>query len=388
MPYLEILLLLACVWIVGRIFRHFNWPALFGEITAGIIMGPLLLGWVHEGEAIKVMAELGIFFLMLHAGLETSPKDLFKASKRAILIAIGGVVFPFALGYFVSIWFGYATTEALFVGVGLSITSIAVSAKLFKDYGITKTRMAHITMGAAIIDDILGLILFSVVLSVADHGSFDLVQILILTGKILAFFVVVLILGQSWFKKLHKIIYAGNKGFTFTIVIALIFGVIAEMIGLHIIIGAFLAGLFIREEVIESRLFNKIQDRVHGISYSFLGPIFFATLAFHLDLSAFKTAAWFTVAILVVAVLGKVLGSGILAYMTKMNKAESIGIGLAMNSRGAVELIIASIGLEAGIIGPEIFSVLLVMAFATTLISIIGLQPISTRLKKALPLDT
>lgn len=381
MPYTQILLLLSCVWIVGRIFRSLNWPPLFGEILAGIIVGPLVLGVVEDNEAIKILAELGVFFLMLHAGLETKPRELFKASKRAIMVAAGGVLIPFFLGVGASKLFGYTTLESLFIGMGLSITAIAVSAKLFKDYNIMGSKVANISMGAAIIDDILGLMLFSIVLNIAEYSTINVEQISILVVKLVLFFAFVLILGQKYFKQINKVIYAGNKGFTFTIIIALIFGVLAELIGLHIIIGAFLAGLFIREEIIQPGLFNKIEDRVYGLAYSFLGPIFFATLAFHLDFSALSTAALFTVVIVTIAILGKVLGSAICAYLCKMNKAESLAIGLAMNSRGAVELIVASIGLSYGVIDKEIFSILVIMAFVTTLISIIGLKPLVKYIK-------
>jgi len=388
MPYSQIFLLLASVWAIGRIFRKFNWPPLFGEILAGIIVGPVVLGVVEESEAIKVMAELGIFFLMLHAGLETSPKDLFKASKRAILVGVGGVILPFALGFGVSELFGYSLAESLFIAMGLSITAIAVSAKLFKDYAIMSSRVAHITMGAAIIDDILGLILFSVVLSIADTGTINLAELAILIAKIMAFFGIVLFLGKKFFNQIHKMIYAGNKAFTFTIVIALAFGLLAEAIGLHIIIGAFLAGLFIREEVVETGLFNKIEDRVYGLAYSLFGPIFFASLAFHLDFSAFKTAALFTVVVIIIATAGKIIGCGLAARATGLGPKESLSIGLAMNSRGAVELIIASIGLEYGVIGTEVFSILVVMSFTTTIISILGLKPLVKYLPKGTAAST
>lgn len=382
-PYLQILLLLSGVWIIGRIFHRFKWPSLFGELLAGIILGPVFLGVIEEGNTtIQILADLGIFFLMLHAGLETSPKDLFKASGKALIVASGGVILPFIMGYFTSTLFGYSPVQSLFIATGLSITAIAVSAKLFKDCNINNSEIAHITLGAAIIDDIMGLILLSIVLSVASENTVNISEILFLTLKIILFFGAVLFVGQKVFPKLQRVMQSGNKGFTFTIIIALLFGVVAEALHIHIIVGAFLAGLFIREEVINPGVFNKIEDRVYGLSYSFLGPIFFASLAFHLDFGILKSAGFFTITLAFVAIISKVLGAGLAAKIAKVNNINSLGIGLAMNSRGAVELIIAVIGLERGIIDQTIFSALVFMAFITTLVSILGLKPISQIIKK------
>lgn len=382
LPYLQIFLLLSAVWIIGRIFQRFKWPALFGELLAGLFLGPLVLGVVDSNDGLMILSELGVFFLMLHAGLETSPSDLFKASKRSFLVALGGGVLPFAVAYYAGYMAGYTQMEAVFMGMGSSITSLAVSAKLFKDAGITKSCVANVTMGAAILQDIFGLILFSTILNVAENGVVDFEAIGILVLKMVLFFSVVMFVGQKFFKQINVILYKGNKGFTFTIVLALAFGLFAELIGLHIIIGALLAGLFIREEVIEHDLFEKIEDRVFGLSYSFLGPIFFATLAFNLDFAALATAPWFLLIFIVVAVLSKVIGAGLAAYYSGLDKVDSFGVGLATNSRGAVELIVAAIGLERGIIGPEVFSILVIMAFATTLISILGLKPLSEIISK------
>jgi Kef-type K+ transport system membrane component KefB len=159
-------------------------------------------------------------------------------------------------------------------------------------------------------------------------------------------------------------------------------GLIAEAIGLHMIIGAFLAGLFIREEVLDEKVFAKIEDRIYGMSYSFFGPIFFASLAFHLDFSAFKTVPFYLIAVLVVAILGKILGSWMITAFYKMKTMESLAIGLALNNRGAVELIVASIGLQMGIIDQDIFSILIIMAFVTTILSIVAFQPVARRLKE------
>lgn len=381
-PYLEILLLLSGVWLIGRIFQKFNWPGLFGELLAGIILGPVLLGVIEKDNlALKILADLGIFFLMLHAGLETSPRDLFQASKKSLLVAAGGFVLPLLTGYGVAHLFGYEPLPAFFVGIGLSITSLAVSAKLFKDCNIMNSQVAHITLGAAIITDILGLFLLSIIININENPTFAWSSLGILTLKMLIFFGVVLFLGQKVFPKLQRLMRFGNKGFTFTIIIALLFGVLAETLGIHIIVGAFLAGLFIREEVIDPVVFNKIEDRVYGLSYSFLGPIFFASLAFHLNFDALQTAGFFTLAITLVAVLSKIIGAGLAAKFSKLSRLDSLGIGLAMNSRGAVELIIALIGLEKGIIDEKLFSVLVFMAFATTIISILGLKPLAQHIR-------
>ncbi|MBL4694167.1 cation:proton antiporter, partial [Candidatus Gracilibacteria bacterium] len=174
----------------------------------------------------------------------------------------------------------------------------------------------------------------------------------------------------------------GNKGFTFSLILALTLAVVAEMIGLHFIIGAFLAGLFLHQEIFEDeKVFKKIEDRVFGMSYSFLAPIFFATLAFHLDFTALSTMPMFTLMLLVITILAKFFGAALGAHLGGMKKVEVLGVGIAMNSRGAVDLIIASIGLQAGVIGVDLFSVLVIVSFTTTLISIFAMRPIAERLK-------
>jgi len=376
-----ILILMVVVWGMGKIFRTLKLPLLFGELVGGIIVGPLVLGLVNpDSHTIILLAELGVFFLMLHSGLETDPRELMKSSKKSILVAVAGILLPFFGGYYVSIAFGRSFEESLFIAMGLSITAIAISARLFKDFNITKTQTAHITLGAALLDDIFALMMFSVVLNIVETGAVEFMPILFMILKVAAFFAVVIIAGFKLQKYIGK--FLSSKGFTFTFIIALGLGLIAESIGLHMIIGAFLAGLFIREEVVDEKIFQKIEDRIYGLSYSFLGPIFFASLAFHLDFTAFSEAPLFLAAILLVAFLGKVVGSGLAAYVQKENLRSSLIIGLAMNNRGAVELIIASIGIQMGIIGADVFSILVLMAFVTTLFSIFTIKPLAKNLNQ------
>ncbi|QQR83950.1 cation:proton antiporter [Candidatus Peregrinibacteria bacterium] len=280
-----------------------------------------------------------------------------------------------------SAFFGQTIEASLFIAMGLSISAIALAARLFKDCGIQNTKVAHLTLGAAVIDDILALVIFSLVLNLAETGSIELATLLFLLVKVVLFFTLVIIGGTKSAKHLNRLIYFGNKGFTVTLIIALMMGLIAEAIGLHMIMGAFMAGLFIKEEVLDQRVFEKIEDRIYGLAYGFFGPIFFASLAFSLDFTAIKTAPWFLVSIIAVAIAGKVIGAGGTARMIGFKSIESWVIGLAMNNRGAVELIIASIGLEKGIIDETVFSILVLMAFGTTLFSVVSTPPLAKRMK-------
>lgn len=368
----ELLIVMVVVWTAGKLFRSLGLPVVFGELMGGILVGPAVLGLVHPGtEVITVIAELGIFFLMLHAGLETDHRELLNSGKKSISIAIGSFFLPLLCGYAVARMFGQSETSAMFIGIAVSVTAVAVAARVFKDCKILQHRVAHISLGAAVIEEILAFVAFSVVLSIAQTGRVDLLLILWLIVKVAAFFFVVLWLGVKTAPYFNRVFYLGNKGFTLTLIVALCLGLIAEAIGLHMIIGAFLAGLFMQEEVIDEKTFNKIEDRVYGLSYSFFGPIFFASLAFHFELTALITAPLFFAAIFVVAVLGKVIGSSVVALLLGLKKTEAAVIGLAMNNRGAVELIIASIGFQKGIIDETVFSILVLMAFSTTILSIL-----------------
>ena len=381
---MNLLILMVVVWTAGKIFRSLRLPVVLGQLLGGILVGPALLGLVDPtSETIKVLAELGIFFLMLHAGLETDHREILQSSKRSFLVALGGTILSFVGGYYVARWFGQPYIASLFIGMGLSVSAIAMAARVFKDCKIMNTRAANVTLGAAVMENILALILFSVIINLAEQGEVQLLPLVFLLLKVTAFFAIVIFAGIRFSKFLNKILYFGNKGFTLTLIIALLMGLIAEAIGLHMIIGAFLAGLFIHEEVLDKRVFDKIEDRVYGLSYGFFGPIFFASLAFHLDFEIFTTAPLFLIAIIATAIFGKVIGSGIIAKFEKLKNIESLIIGFGMNNRGAAELVIATIGLQMGIINQKVFSILVAMAFVTTIFSILATSPLARKLKEA-----
>lgn len=381
--FLDLLILMVVIWTAGKIFRTMGLPVVFGELVGGILVSPAVFGLIEvDSEMIKVLAELGVFFLMLHAGLETDHKELFASSKKSLLVAIASIILPTVGGFYVAQLFGQPLITSLFIGMALSTSAIALGVRLMKDIGLNNTKLAHLTLGAAVMCDIVALILFSLVINLFEQGSIEVLPVLIMLLKVSAFFAVVIYLGTKTSKFMNKIIYFGNKGFTLTLIIALLMGLIAEAIGLHIIIGAFLAGLFIREEALDKKVYDKIEDRIYGLAYGFFGPIFFASLAFHLDFSAITSHPYFLIAIITTAIVGRLIGAGGVAHFMKMRWEESMIVGLVMNNRGAVELIIASIGLSMGIIDETIFSILVLMAFVATMFSILVATPLAKRLKK------
>lgn len=366
-------LVMAIVWGTGEVFRKLKLPIFLGEMLAGVVFGPPLFGVFEHNEVIELLAHLGIFFLMLHAGLETKPKDLLRYPKTSLAIALGGTALPLFAGWGVSRWFGYDQIASVFVGLGVAITAMAVTNRIFREFNVHRTKTAHLVMSATMIGDIMAFLILSVLLGIVDNGgAVEWTNILRITGEVALFFGGALILGAKVMPIFNKVFQRkGHKAFTFTLMIAFAFGAFAELIGLHYILGAYLAGLFVKEDTTNPHIFEKIEDRLFGLSYSFLGPIFFVSLGFHVDfsiLSDHKTLG-FLVAIIVVSVLGKWFGAGVSAYMAGRPKREAMLIGAGMNGRGAVELIIALIGLELMLIDETIFSVLVFMAFFTTLMT-------------------
>lgn len=375
----SLLALMVVVWLGGKIFRELRLPVLFGELLAGLLVGPQILGIVHETQTISILAELGIFFLMLHAGLENDPRILLKASKKTLFITAGSIMLPVLSGFGLAYLFGYNFVVSAFVAIFISVTAITVSSRVFKDHKLLNSDISQTVLTVALFSDIVSLLMFTALHDVYDIGYFDPLHILIMLGKAMIYFGLVLFVGERFFTQINRIIYRGNKGFTFTLIIALAFGFVAEKLGLHAVLGAFLAGLFIRGEVIEEKLFHKIEDRIYGLSYSFLGPIFFASLALHVNFDAFINSPFFVIAIVLVAFVSKFLGTYIAGMQVGCSKLESTIMGISTNTRGAVELVLSSIALSLGMITDEVFSVLVSVAIFTTILAIILMQMVIKR---------
>lgn len=368
----NLLLVLLAAWTAGNIVARFGYPSIFGELMAGIILGPPLLGLLHGSEALDVLAEVGVILMMLYIGMEIDPKELFKASWAGMLAAIGGFITPFALAYLVVTGLGGTVAAGLFVGIAAGVTSLATKSRILVDLKLLDTRVAHVLMAGALISDTLALLVFAMIIGIFDGTGFDPSAIAGVAARAVLFFGVTTALGLLVFPRLWSgLKRIGMTGRTFNatliLLIALLFAEFAELAGLHAILGAFLAGLFLREgTVLERRLSHQLNELVHDVSIGFLAPIFFVTAGFHVSLGVFQTDLLMLTAVTVVATVGKIIGTTLFYLPSGNGWREGVTVGAGMNGRGAVEIIIAEIGLGLGVISQEIFTILVFMAIATT----------------------
>ena len=383
----NLILILAAAWGLGMLFARFGLPVILGELLAGLILGPPLLGIVTASEPIELLAELGIFFLMFYAGLEMDPKEAVEHIWPSIAVAFGGFVLPFVLGYFTCRIFGGTVYQSLFIGMGLSITAIAVQARILHDMHIQNTKIGHIIIGAAIIDDILALVTLSILLGLVESGTIQVVEVSFIVFKVAAFFALTILIGQFIMPRFtRRLDDREGKAFTFALLTAFTMAYLAELAGLHLIIGAFLAGQFVRKEIMDREVYQKISDRFFGLSYGFLAPIFFVSLSFHLQLQWEWSVIFFTITITLIAIIGKVVGCGLGSYLYGQSFWESAIIGSGMNGRGAVEMVVAVVVIKLSdkliashtitepLLTKDQFSALICMAFVTTIIAPLSLK--------------
>jgi Kef-type K+ transport system membrane component KefB len=369
---LSLLIILAGAWIGGTSAKKMGYPPILGELIIGIILGPAVLGLLETSEMISVLAEVGIILLMVYIGIEINFRDLGKASWPGLLAAIGGFIVPFGMGYYTIIYFGGTELAALFVAIAVGVTSLATKSRILVDLKLLNTRIAYVLMAGALISDTLALVIFAGMLSFVDVGSIDTLGLIWVTGKAILFFAFTALAGYFLLPLLGRFLSENkikNRTFHFTLILIIVFGFceLAELAGLHSILGAFMAGLFIRDGVFNRQISKEINDIFHDISIGFLAPIFFVSAGFNVTLEVFQTNLLMLVTVVLVAMVGKILGTALFYLPSGFGWREGVTVGTGMNGRGAVEIIIAGIGLEMGIITAEIFSILVFMAIFTTL---------------------
>jgi Kef-type K+ transport system membrane component KefB len=376
---LNLVLVLLAAWLGGNLATRLGYPSVLGELIAGILLGPPLLGLLEPNAATNVLAQVGVLLMMLYVGLEINFNDVKKASWPGFLAAIGGFIVPAALGYALSHAFGFNFIAALFIGMAMGVTALVVKSRILLELNILDTRISHVMMVGSLITDTLCLVIFAGILSLSEVGSLNVPEIALIILKVIAFFVITWLVGLKLVPRLYAWLHArGLNGRTFNatliLLIAFLFAEAAELVGLHGVIGTFLAGLYLREAIAERRLSHELTDLVKDVSLGFLAPIYFVTAGFQVSFAIFQQDLLLLILLIAAAVIGKIIGTALFYLPSGYGWREGIVIGAGMNGRGVVEIIIANIGLQAGIISQEVFSILVFMAIITTAMTPTTLQ--------------
>lgn len=369
--HLDILLSLLLIWVsaklLAELFERLRQPAVVGEILAGVLIGPSVLAIVAPTEITNTLAEIGVIFLLFTVGLETKPTAIFRVGRKALVVALLGVVVPFACGYLLMLAWGASNVESLFIGTAMVATSVGITARVLGDLGLLEEETSRIILGAAIIDDILGLLILAVVSSVAE-GQIDYLEILLTAGLAIGFTLFIVFVGAPAVTKMAPRIenlHVSNSFFVFGLGLCLALSAMAAYIGVAAIIGAFLAGMALAEATENQPAMHK---QMNGVT-EFLVPFFLVGIGMQLKLEVFRDASVIALTLLVtiLAVLSKLIGGGLGVLSLGTRKAAQVGMGMV--PRGEVGVVVAQIGLALAVIGDSIFGTVLFMAVATTLIA-------------------
>jgi Kef-type K+ transport system membrane component KefB len=347
-----------------------NQSAVMGVILVGIIFGPSVLGLITYTDFVASVAEMGAIFLLFVVGMEFKLQDIAK--PKYFVIALFGVIVPWIGGYLLALLFGFQFAVALLIGTSLTATSIAITANVLREMGKLKSEVAKTIIGAAVIDDVLGLLVLSISLG-AISGEISIISVLFLAIKAISFLVLGVCAGYFLISKL--IIKIDNSkiarrypefAFIFALMVAFGYAVAAEAVGLSAIVGAFIAGVSL-----EGIALHQSKSYKEGTEYIYIifASLFFVSLGVLTDVRALSFGiVLFLICLIVVAVLTKLIGCGLSCYLLGSRLKESLIVGFGMSPRGEVAMIIALLGLGKGLIGQDIYASLVLMSLVTTVI--------------------
>ncbi len=369
--------LLMFVALAGYLIAYrINQSAVVGIILAGIVVGPSLLGWVTYTDFVSTLAHLGAVVLLFTIGLEFNITDITKV--RYFIIALFGVVVPAFAGYFLAVLFDFDFKASIFIGTALTATSIAVTANILREMGKLQTETAKVIIGAAVIDDVLALLALSVSKGVVS-GDVQVMSLVFIAVKAVGFIVIGILIGKFL---LGRLITGLDKTklaakfpesiFIFAIMVAFLYAMVAELVGLSAIVGSFLAGAsFAGVKLTREKIFREGAEHLQIIFAS----IFFVSLGIIMDLhNVSLSLVWFILALSAVAILTKVIGCGLPALIQHTSFKDSMIIGVGMSPRAEVAMIVALIGLDQNMITQSTYSALILMSLLTTIISPIILR--------------
>jgi Kef-type K+ transport system membrane component KefB len=363
LPLLAVMLVGAKL--AGLLSQRFGMPAVFGELLLGLLLGPSLLSLITPGETLHLIGQVGVIVLMFMAGLETELNEMLHVGKAALLTALGGVLLPLGGGYLLGIGFGLEPLHALFVGAVLTATSVSISAEVLRELHKLRSRLGMTILGAAVIDDVLGVIVLSIVLALAGEGSFWAT-----IAKMAIFLPLAWLVGDWLIPRLMRAEqYVTQKESSVAVLIGilLLYAWSAEALGsIAAITGAYLLGIIVSKHTDPG---HHLHDSMNVLGYGFFVPIFFVGIGLQAQAGALLEAPVLTAAILALAIVGKVVGCGVGALAGGFNRAGSLAIGVGMVARGEVALVMIAAGQAAGLVDDQLFSATIVMTLLTTLVT-------------------
>lgn len=366
-PLVQLMLIIFIAKVLGGIARRYRQPEVLGELVAGIILGPSVLGFLTDQPFFELLAEFGLILLLFEVGLETDVRTLMRTSRSSLLIALGGALVPLFLGYYLGLMLGYGHFASMFLGATFTATSVGISIRVFSDLGKLQTEEAKAILGAAVYDDIIGLLLLSILFGLQVHGVYAFYEVIRVIFYSVIFLVVSLMLGTKIFPRVMKYLTRiPSRGIHLAsaLMLGLLASYISINIGLSSIVGAFIAGVLLAESPEK----DKIRGDLASLSHIIV-PIFFILIGAAVNIKFTPQLLTITIIVVALAIVGKLLGSGLGAYLGKFRRYQIPIIGVAMIPRGEVGLIFAKQGFQSGIYDPNLYSALIVMAIATTIVA-------------------
>jgi Kef-type K+ transport system membrane component KefB len=386
--FISIVILLAGARLLGELFRRIKQPALGGELLAGIVLGPTVFGVVQSNENLDLLSTVAIFFVMLFIGLEMDLREIRRVGKSAFIISIISLIIPFLVGYQLSIFFGLSMVQSLFVALLLSVTSVPVSAMILLELGVLKTKIGATVMSAAVVDDIITLVILAIILQLYETSgtSFDFLDIGISIAQMVAYLVGIAFLAYAvykinrWFPHKLESFFAKAKTreaiFGIFIVVAITLSIAAQFSGLHFIIGTFFAGLIFSEKILGKKESDKAYGIMSGITFGFFAPLFFAILGMKFNGQSLENAILFLISLVILGIAGKTVGGYIGAKLSGFPKDQGLAIASLLNGRGTVGLAITALAYSIGILDTMLFSVCVAICFVTTIITPLMARPL------------
>ncbi len=360
------LLVFGSAKLLAELFERLGQPGIVGEILAGVLIGPSVLGWVTPNEVMSTLAAIGVMFLLFRVGLELNPAELLKIGGTAAMVAVAGVIVPFFAGWGIWALWGNPHLESVFVGAALTATSVGITAQVLSSKGLLSLTASKIILAAAVIDDVLALLVLGVVSSLAE-GKVNFLELILTPLFSIIFVVVVFRWGHRTVGKmvtrLEGRLKISEETFVVTMILLFALAALSAKAGVAAITGAFLAGTALSES-----LPKRVHEQANGIAELFI-PFFLAGIGLHFDLRAFtnRTTLMLTLVILVAAILSKVLACGLGAARYGFTVARQVGLG--MIPRGEFCIVVAQIGLGLKVIPASTYAIVVFMAVLTTVLA-------------------